>query len=152
MEQGRKPSEDDIEIWNDFMRKRGCSETDLMRLDKWLWAVRLFKTRSLAIAACRGGHVKVAGVNAKPAHEVHPGEIIVVRAGERTRTLKVLGAPESRIAARLVPQFAEDLTPPADLAPKPPLLLPPPVFRPKGAGRPTKRERRALDQLGLGGE
>jgi ribosome-associated heat shock protein Hsp15 len=122
-----------------------------MRLDKWLWAVRVFKTRSLAIAACRGGHVKVDGVSAKPAHEVRPGQIIVARAAELTRTFKVVGAPASRVGAQLIPQFAEDLTPPTETSPKPPALLPPPVFRPKGAGRPTKRERRALDQLGLGG-
>jgi ribosome-associated heat shock protein Hsp15 len=122
-----------------------------MRLDKWLWAVRVFKTRSLAIAACRGGHVKVGGANVKPAHEVHTGEVVVARAGEITRTLKVLGAPASRIGAPRVPEFVEELTPPAELERKASApTLPPPVFRRKGSGRPTKRERRALDQLGLG--
>jgi len=115
-----------------------------VRIDKWLWAVRVFKTRSQAAAACRAGHVKVAGQAVKPAHDIKIGEIITAVAGPITRTMKVLRCLEHRVAGKLVPQFMEDLTPAEEyqkrLAPaQQPLLV-----RPKGSGRPTKRERRQL--------
>jgi ribosome-associated heat shock protein Hsp15 len=116
-----------------------------MRLDQWLWAVRVYKSRSLAVEAIKGGHAKANGERTKPAHEPKPGEMITARIGIMTRTLRFLAAPRTRVAAKLVPQFAEDLTSPEELAKRhePGLLLP--GFRPKGAGRPTKRERRILD-------
>lgn len=125
-----------------------------MRLDQWLWAVRVFKTRTLSAEAIKNGSVAVGGRPSKPAHEVHPGEIVSVRlqqgATAWTRTLKVLGTPASRVGAKLVSQFAEELTPTEELAkrqrPEPNLL--PPGFRARGSGRPTKRERRALEEFG----
>ena len=117
-----------------------------MRLDQWLWAVRLFKTRSLAVEAIKGGHVKINGAASKPAHEAKPGELVVARVGFMTRTLRVLGAPRSRVAAKLVPQFAEDLTPPEEFE-KRALDFRPMGARPRGAGRPTKRERRLLNKV-----
>lgn len=118
-----------------------------MRIDKWLWTVRVFKTRTLAIDAIKGGHVKVDGAAAKPAHEARPGEVITVWTGEFTRTLKVVGHPPSRVAGKLVPQFAEDLTPDAEKQrQREARLLAPPAW-PKGLGRPTKRDRRRLDEF-----
>ncbi len=120
-----------------------------MRLDQWLWSVRLYKTRTLASDAIKGGHVKVNGDGVKPAREVRPGDLVEALCGQVRRTYRVLAAPQSRIGAKLVPQFAEDLTPPEELnRAKDPVFVTP-IFRPKGAGRPTKRERRQLDDLGF---
>ena len=117
-----------------------------MRLDQWLWAVRVFKSRSLAVEAIKAGHVKVNGEGTKPAHEARTGEIVAARLGVFTRTLRVVGAPPSRVAAKLVAEYAEELTPPEEFAKQRELrAFSAPGFRPKGAGRPTKRERRRLD-------
>lgn len=119
-----------------------------MRLDQWLWAVRVFKSRSLAVEAIKAGHVKVEGEGIKPAREARPGEIVTARTGVFTRTLRVIGTPPSRVAAKLVAQFAEELTPPEEFAKqRESRLFTAPGFRPKGAGRPTKRERRLLDEF-----
>lgn len=119
-----------------------------MRLDQWLWAVRLLKSRSLATEAIRAGRAKVNGAATKPAHEARAGEIVTVRIGVCLRTLRVIGAPPSRVAAKLVPQFAEDLTPPEEFERERALRSHPMGLRAKGAGRPTKRERREIDRLG----
>jgi len=116
-----------------------------MRLDQWLWAVRLFKTRNLAVEAIKGGHVKVNGAATKPAHAVKPGELVTARIGIMTRTLRVLDAPRSRVGAKLVAQFAEDLTPPEEFEKQRSFDSRPIGVRPRGAGRPTKRERRLLE-------
>ena len=120
-----------------------------MRLDQWLWAIRIYKTRSQAAEAIRGGHVKINDALSKPAHEVRPGEVIVARVNQLTRTVRVVAMPRSRVGAKLVAQFSEDLTPPEEYARRREASLLPPGFRPKGAGRPTKRDRRDLDQFGL---
>ena len=117
-----------------------------MRLDQWLWAVRVFKTRSLAVTAIKAGHAKVNGAATKPAHEARAGEVVAIRIGVMTRTLRVIGAPPSRVAAKLVRQFADDLTPPEEFEKQRVLRAPQAGTRPKGAGRPTKRERRELDE------
>ena len=119
-----------------------------MRLDQWLWAVRVFKTRALAVEAIKARQVKVNGAETKPAHEARGGEFVTARVGVMTRTLRELDAPSSRVAAKLVSQFAEDLTPPEELAKREERGPRAPGFRPKGAGRPTKRERRVMDELG----
>jgi ribosome-associated heat shock protein Hsp15 len=116
-----------------------------MRIDQWLWAVRVYKTRSICAEAIKGGHVKVNGERTKPAHEPKAGELITARVGIMTRTVRFLAAPKSRVAAKLVPEFAEDLTPPEEREKRQEPNLIPFAFRPKGAGRPTKRERRELD-------
>ena len=116
-----------------------------MRLDQWLWAVRIYKTRSVAAAAVKGGLVKANGERTKPAHEPKPGELITARVGLMTRTMRFLASPKSRVAAKLVPEFAEDLTPPEELAKRSEPNLIPFAFRARGAGRPTKRDRRELD-------
>ena len=119
-----------------------------MRLDQWLWAVRVYKTRTIAAEAIKAAHVRVNGQSAKPAREVRTGDLIEAELGPVTRTLKALDAPRSRVGAKLVAQFAEELTPPEEFAkrrPEPNLL--PPGFRAKGAGRPTKSDRRQIDEL-----
>jgi ribosome-associated heat shock protein Hsp15 len=118
-----------------------------MRLDQWLWAVRVYKSRTLAATAIKVGRVKVNGERSKPAYEPKLGDLITARVGIMTLTVRHLAAPKTRVGAKLVAGFAEDLTPPEERARRPEPNLLPPGFRPKGAGRPTKRERRVLGQL-----
>ena len=123
-----------------------CKDMADSRIDKYLWAIRAFKTRSDATDACKGGKVKVAGVNAKPSKEVKPGDVIQVRKGTIVFTYKVLKALEHRVGAKLVPDYAENLTPQAELDK---LRAPVETFfitRERGAGRPTKKDRREMEQ------
>jgi ribosome-associated heat shock protein Hsp15 len=118
-----------------------------VRLDKWLWAVRVFKTRALACAACRQGHVSIGGQPAKPSREVRANEIVVVRKDNLTRQYKVLQSLDHRVGAPKVRAYAEDQTDPSEMAkPRQPDFRPF-LFRPKGSGRPTKKERRDIDRL-----
>ena len=118
-----------------------------VRIDKWLWAVRLYKSRSLASAACQGGHVKVGGQNVKPSRSIREGEVITALAGGVHRTLKVVALLEHRVGAKMVPQYLEDLTPPEEFERARAQREPPLIQFPKGWGRPTKRERRKLEVL-----
>lgn len=122
------------------------NEATGVRFDKWLWAVRLFKTRSLAASACRLGQVTVEGQPVKPARDVRVGETIAARTGDITRTVKVLQLLENRVGAPRVKEFAEDLTPASEYEKLKNGKLPPLFVRPKGAGRPTKKDRRTLDK------
>lgn len=118
-----------------------------VRLDKWLWAVRLYKTRTLAIEACKGGHVLVNEQRVKPSREVHLGEIVMARTGHIMRTVRVTGLIQQRVSAPQARENAEDLTPPEEYNKprEPDYSLG--VVRPKGSGRPTKKDRRALEEL-----
>jgi ribosome-associated heat shock protein Hsp15 len=117
---------------------------DSLRVDKWLWAARVFKTRSLAGAACAGGKVDVNDEVAKPARRVRIGDLIAVTLPRgRRRILKVAGVDDQRGSAAVAKALFEDLTPPE---PPRPLQARPPRREP-GAGRPTKRERRAIERL-----
>ena len=119
-----------------------------VRIDKWLWAVRLYKTRSLATTACRAGHVKMKGDTVKPSHSVRCGQVFAVRVGDLNRTVKVIGLLEKRVGAKLVDQYLEDLTPAAEyLRATRDRELPQTPRRARGSGRPTKKERRDLEQL-----
>jgi len=118
-----------------------------MRLDQWLWAIRVFKTRSLAVDAIKNGRVEVNARACKPSHDVRADEIIVARVGEITRTLRVIGSPKSRVSAKLVALYMEDLTPAAEYEKKRGPDSIPVAFRMKGNGRPTKKERREIDGL-----
>jgi ribosome-associated heat shock protein Hsp15 len=116
---------------------------DTARVDAWIWAVRLTKTRSAATAACRGGHVQVNGERVKASQSVSIGDEIRVRTTETERTVIVRRIISKRVGAPVAAECLEDLTPP-----------PPPreekvmtVRRDRGAGRPTKRERRDLEKL-----
>ena len=116
------------------------------RIDKYLWAIRAFKTRTDATDACKGGKVKVAGVNAKPSKEVKAGDVIQVKKGTVTFTYKVLQPLERRVGAKLVPEYALNLTPEAELEK---LRAPVETFfitRDRGAGRPTKKDRRDIEE------
>ncbi len=117
------------------------------RLDKWLWAVRLFKTRSLAAAAIRAGSVAINELPAKPAREVRAGETVTVQQGLVRRTLRVVGTPNSRVGAKLVAEFCTDLTPAAEFEKVRAQRLQHVLARAKGSGRPTKRERREIDRF-----
>jgi ribosome-associated heat shock protein Hsp15 len=117
------------------------------RLDKWLWAVRIFKTRSLATDACRAGSVAVNELPAKPGRDVHAGETVTVRQGLVLRTLRVVDVPRSRVGAKLVANFYTDLTPKEELEKGRERSIQHILAREKGSGRPTKRDRRLLDDL-----
>jgi ribosome-associated heat shock protein Hsp15 len=119
------------------------------RLDKWLWAVRVFKSRSLATAACRAGSVHVNDQSAKPSREVRAGETVTVRQGLVTRTLGVLAIPRGRVGAKLVPTYCADRTPPEEFAKAQANRVQQFLAREKGSGRPTKRDRRRLDRMFL---
>lgn len=121
-----------------------------VRIDKWLWAARLFKTRSMAIAACNAGHVKVGDQRAKPARPIRQGDIISVRFEEITRTVKVVGLLDRRVGAAVLKDYLEDLTPASEYQKQKEQHLAAVFHRPKGAGRPTKRDRRVLEQMGFG--
>jgi ribosome-associated heat shock protein Hsp15 len=118
-----------------------------IRIDKWLWAVRVFKTRSLATDACRNGRVTIGGQAVKPSRDVRVGETIVVQKDEMTRKYKALGLLERRVGAPIAKEYVEDLTPPSEFEKKREPNFLPPMHRPKGAGRPTKKDRRALDSF-----
>jgi len=117
---------------------------DSVRIDKWLWAARVFKTRSLAADACDGGKVDVNDQSVKPAKNVRPGDSIKVTLPQgRRRILKVVALSDRRGSATVACTLFEDLTPPEP----PRMRLAPPPYRAPGAGRPTKRERRTMDRL-----
>ena len=117
-------------------------ELESTRVDRWLWAVRLFKTRSLATAACQGGHVRVNGAPAKPSTKVRVGDRVEARAGGDDRVLDVVAVIEKRVSAPLAADCVVDLTPPKPDAE----WVAPPLVRDRGAGRPTKRDRREIDR------
>ena len=118
-----------------------------VRIDKYLWSIRVFKTRSEATDACKGGKIRVNGADTKPSKMVKVGDIIVARKGAVTYTYKVLELIDKRQGAKLVPNYAENLTPPEELAK---LRAPIETFflkRDRGAGRPTKKDRRQMEAL-----
>ncbi|MBC7369136.1 MAG: RNA-binding S4 domain-containing protein [Undibacterium sp.] len=117
------------------------------RLDKWLWAVRIFKTRPLATEACRAGNVTVGDLVAKPARTLRASEIITVQQGAVLRTLRVVASPPSRVGAALVPNFCADLTPPEEFEKAREMRVQQLLARAPGTGRPTKRDRRVHDRL-----
>jgi ribosome-associated heat shock protein Hsp15 len=114
---------------------------DTARVDQWLWAIRLFKTRSAATDACRGGHVRVNGTAAKPAMRIRCGDRVEARVHGRDRVLEVLRVVDKRLGAPQAAECALDHSPPAPE--RRDAVFP----RARGSGRPTKRERRQLDRL-----
>ena len=113
---------------------------DTERIDKVLWAIRVFKTRTEATDACKGGKVKVGGVNAKPSRMLKVGEVVEIRKG-------AVQYSYHRLGAKLVPDYAENLTPQSELDK---LKAPVETFflrRDPGAGRPTKKDRRAMEEV-----
>jgi len=120
---------------------------DSVRIDKYLWAVRIYKTRSEATDACNGNKVRLDGTPAKPGKAVKVGEILEVHKGPAVLSYKVLQLSSNRMGAQLVPDYLEDITPDSERAkfhaPKETIVF----HREKGSGRPTKKDRRELDHL-----
>jgi ribosome-associated heat shock protein Hsp15 len=123
---------------------------DSVRIDRWLWAVRLYKTRSQAGTACRLNQVRVEGQFAKPARPVSVGTTIQIEKDQMTRTIKVLTLAEKRIGAKLVPEHLDDLTPEDELersrAAREQLRLNR-VYQVQGEGRPSKKQRREIERF-----
>ncbi|MBO93786.1 MAG: RNA-binding protein [Opitutales bacterium] len=117
------------------------------RVDKWLWATRLYKTRSLATAACKAGKVKIDGANAKAARTVTPGVVVTARKDGIVRTVKVIAMLDKRVGAKLVPDYLEDLTPVEEYEAAKERNRSLGLRQPRGAGRPTKRRRRMMDKF-----
>ena len=117
------------------------------RLDKWLWSVRVFKTRPLATAACRAGKVLVGELEAKPGRDIHLGETVTVHLGVITRTLRVVALPRSRVSARQLPEYMADLTPAAEYERAKQAGIEHMLARQRGMGRPTKKDRRDMSEL-----
>ena len=117
------------------------------RIDKWLWAVRIYKTRSIAAEACKKGHVSIGDRTAKPAHNVKTGDIVNVKKAPVTYSFKVLKCAENRVGAKLVPELMENVTPQEQYEILEMSRMSGFVGRARGTGRPTKKERRNLDQF-----
>jgi ribosome-associated heat shock protein Hsp15 len=117
------------------------------RVDKWLWAVRVFKTRSQATEACKKGHVSIGGLQVKPSREIHPGEVVKVRILQIIRSYKVLALAEKRMSAKLATGFVQDVTPPEELEILEMQKNMRWITRDRGTGRPTKKDRRDLEDL-----
>ena len=122
-------------------------EKNTTRIDKWLWAVRIFKTRSLATERCSGGKVKIDGNTVKASRLIKPGDLIKVRKGVIKYDYKVLKISEKRMGAKIIPDFREDLTKEEELEKLKTSTSLPYQTREKGKGRPTKKERRIIDKL-----
>lgn len=118
-----------------------------MRIDKYLWCIRVFKTRNVAATACRKGQVKINDDPVKPSKMIFPGEEILVRKNQINYKLSVLDLPKNRLGAKLVDLYRKDLTPKEEFEKMNLLKYSKDYYRKKGAGRPTKKDRRDLDGL-----
>jgi ribosome-associated heat shock protein Hsp15 len=121
--------------------------SDDIRIDKWLWAVRLYKTRSQATEACRKGHVSIDDLPVKPSRAVHTGDLVKVRKSPIVRSFKVIGLAQKRMSAKLVVDFIEDVTPADELEIIEMQKNMRWISRDRGTGRPTKKDRRELDDF-----
>ena len=120
---------------------------DTARIDKWLWAARVFKTRSLAADACKNNRVTINGVNAKPSHTIKAGEIICVKKAPIIYSYKVLKCIEQRVGAKFIPEIYENVTDAKQYELLEMSRISGFIDRARGTGRPTKKERRALDSF-----
>lgn len=117
------------------------------RIDKWLWAVRVFKTRTIAADACKKGRVMMGGVQVKPSRVVRPGDVVDVKKPPITYSFKVLQAIENRVGAKLVPEVMENVTSADQYELLEMNRISGFVDRARGTGRPTKKDRRAMDDF-----
>ncbi len=117
------------------------------RLDKWLWAARIFKTRTIAADACKNGRISIKGARVKASHTVKEGDIIEVRKPPVTYSFKILKAIEKRVGAKLLPEILENVTTPDQYELLEMSRVSGFVDRARGTGRPTKKDRRALDRF-----
>lgn len=118
-----------------------------VRIDKWLWAVRVFKTRSKAADACKGGKVKIDGQNIKASREVKEGEEISISLTSFTKTVRVKALLQNRVGAKHVDAYIEDLTPAEEYEKQKIKRELNQEYRKRGEGRPTKKERRIIERL-----
>lgn len=118
-----------------------------MRIDKWLWCIRVFKSRTLASEACDGGKVKIEGTSVKPSRNIKPGEIITVQQGYIKKSYRVIELLEKRVSAALVKNFAENITPQEELDKLKTERLVSYQSKFNGVGRPTKKDRRLIDKF-----
>jgi len=118
-----------------------------VRIDKWMWAVRIFKTRTIALEACKKNRVMVNDIAAKPSRMIKVGDTVQVRKPPITYSFKVLDLTENRIGAKLVPNYLENITPPEQYEILELQKISGFVDRARGTGRPTKKERRELDEF-----
>ena len=116
-----------------------------MRVDKYLWCTRYFKTRNQATEACKKGHVKMGGDRMKPSRDVFPGEKLQVRKNQINYEFEILDIPANRVGAKLVDLYRKDLTPPEAFENQDLLRYSRDFYRKKGTGRPTKKDRRDID-------
>lgn len=117
------------------------------RIDKWLWASRIFKTRTIASEACKKGRISINGTQVKPARMIKPGEVIQVKKPPVTYSFKVLQAIEKRVGAKLVPEVLENVTTPDQYELLEMNKISGFVGRARGTGRPTKKDRRSMDEF-----
>lgn len=120
---------------------------NIVRMDKWLWAARLFKTRSLAADAIKGGKVKVDGNPVKPSREVKAGDVIQVQIGQLHKVVEVKTVAKNRVAPKQVPEVYNDLTPKEEYERIEFMNAYKTEWRDRGAGRPTKKERRLIEKM-----
>lgn len=118
-----------------------------VRIDKWMWATRIFKTRTIAAEACKKGRVMIGGVNVKPSRMIKVGDVIQVRKPPITFSFKALALTERRMGAKLVPEYLENVTTPDQYEILEMNRISGFVNRSKGLGRPTKKDRRELEQF-----
>lgn len=126
------------------------AELQKIRIDKWLWAIRIFKTRTLSTKNCEQGKVKIDDSNVKASYKVQVGETVIVRVNSLKKTLKVLKLIEKRVGADVAVTCYEDISPEEDkidLSISKSAFLLPNAYRQKGDGRPTKRDRRDIDKF-----
>ena len=116
-----------------------------MRIDKYLWCIRVFKTRSIATAACKKGQIKIESKNVKASKDLFGNELIVVRKNQINYQIKVLDLPKSRVGAKLVDLYRKDATPKEEFEKNELLKYSKDYYRKKGAGRPTKKDRRDIE-------
>jgi ribosome-associated heat shock protein Hsp15 len=118
-----------------------------VRVDKFLWAMRIYKTRSIATDACKCGRIKMNGVEVKPSRTFHVGDIFTVRKGPITYTYRILQLWGNRIGAKLVPEYLQDITPKEQLEMLELARYAAQSGRDRGTGRPTKKDRREIEQF-----
>ena len=122
-------------------------ETEIIRIDKWLWAARLFKTRAVATDAIKGGKVKINDAAVKPSREVKEGDIIHVQIEQLHKVVQVKQVIKNRVPAKLVPEVYTDLTPKEEYERIEFMRAYKSEYRDRGAGRPTKKERRMIEKM-----
>jgi ribosome-associated heat shock protein Hsp15 len=116
-----------------------------MRIDKYLWCIRVYKTRSIATTACKKGQIKIDAKSVKPSRDIFGGELMVIRKNQINYQIKALSLPESRVGAKLLDQYRKDVTPKEAFEKTDLLKFAKDYYRKKGTGRPTKKDRRDID-------